>query len=59
MSNWADAKGKVVGVRFPDEAIERIKEKAAAEDLSAGLWVKKAVLELLESLTERESACST
>jgi len=59
MSNWEKAKGKVVGVRFPDEVIERIEEKAAVEDLSVGLWVKKAVVELLESLTERESACST
>jgi len=59
MSNWGNVKGGVVTVRLPDEVIERIEGKAAAEDLSVGLWVKKAVLELLESLTERESACST
>jgi predicted DNA binding CopG/RHH family protein len=52
-------KGKVVGVRLPEEVIERIEERAAVEDLSAGLWIKRAVIELLEQLTARESACST
>lgn len=59
MDNWGNVKGKVVGVRLPEEVIERIEERAAVEDLSAGLWIKRAVIELLEQLTARESACST
>jgi predicted HicB family RNase H-like nuclease len=58
MGNWGNVKGGVVAVRFPDEVLERIEEKAAAEDLSAGLWIKKAVLEFLEHLTTCENTCS-
>jgi hypothetical protein len=58
MSNWGTVKGKVVCVRLPDEVFAAVEEKAELEDLSAGLWIKRLVLEALEQLTTCERTCS-
>jgi predicted DNA binding CopG/RHH family protein len=48
----------LVTVRLPDEVLECIKENAAVENLSAGLWIRKAVIGLVEQLATPEGVCS-
>ena len=57
MSQWCDAKGKVVGVRVPDEVIEAIRKDDKMKGESVGLRIKELLVELYGS--ESVEACGS
>lgn len=41
---WGNVKGTVVGVRLPDEVLEKMRVEADEQELSVGLWLQQFLL---------------